>query len=418
MESLLAFGRRRGGSRMSKQLTIQDFDNIAGEIKTLTQEIIKNRWEIAKRLKLIKDTGQKWLDEKGYKNFEQFIGDYYGWAKKEGYRYIQAIEFASVTGDTNLEIGISTACALNTLYELNKEKALELYKQKKDRRYIELVIKELNLDINVSKGFNLDRPLVVWREGFYYDSEINHKEVRQDSYHTIKEGELFPTLKRRSWFFHEDGSEFDLREYANVQEFPEDYKFVGTKEKIKDQIGNAVAPPMAKYISQFVKGKNFIELFAGCGGSSTGFMQGGWDCLWMNERNVYACKTFRLNHPKTFINNLDIKKVLYDRIKKETNNKKIDLIFGGVPCQGFSLSGLKFKDDPRNKLYKEFVRIVDGIKPKYFIMENVMGIKPYKEQIIKDFEGVGYKVEFKEVKGEKIGMKQKRHRVFFIGVKK
>ena len=140
---------------MSKQLTIQDFDKIAEEIKVLTQEIIKNRWEIAKRLKLIKDTGQKWLDEKGYKTFEQFIGDYYGWAKVEGYRYIEALEFMSFTGETNPQIGISTACALNTLYGLNQEKALELYKQKKDRRYIELVIKELKEDINASKGFLL-----------------------------------------------------------------------------------------------------------------------------------------------------------------------------------------------------------------------------------------------------------------------
>ena len=404
---------------MIKQLTIQDFDKIAEEIKVLTQEIIKNIWEIAKRLKIIKDLGQKWLDEKGYKNFEQFIGDYYGWAKAEGNNYVRAMELANrLAIDFKEDIGISTACALNTLYELNEQKALELYKQKKDRRFIELVIKEIKEDINAGKGFNLDRPLVEWDDGFYYLSEINHKEVRQDAYHTIKEGELYPTLKRRSWFFHEDGSEFSLREYASVQEFPEDYKFVGTKEKIKDQIGNAVAPPMAKHISQFVKGKNLIELFAGCGGSSTGFMQGGWDCLWMNERNAYACMTFKLNHPKTFINNLDIKKVSCDRIKKETSNKKIDLIFGGVPCQGFSLSGLKFKDDPRNELYKEFVRVVNGIKPQYFIMENVMGIKPYKEQIIKDFEGVGYKVEFKEVKGEEIGMKQKRHRCFFIGGKK
>lgn len=401
-----------------KQLTIQDFDKIADEIKTLTIEVIKNRWEIAKRLKIIKDIGQKWLDEKGYKNFEQFVGDYYGWAKSQAYNYLEAMDFSTRVENFKGDIGIGVAATLNTLYGLNQEKALELYKQKKDRRFIELVIKELKLDINASKGFDLNRPLVEQEKGFYYLSEINHKETRQDAYHTIKEGELFPTLKRRSWFFHEDGSEFSLREYANVQEFPKDYKFVGTKEKIKDQIGNAVAPPMAKHISQFVKGKNLIELFAGCGGSSTGFMQKGWDCLWMNERNAYACMTFKLNHPKTYINNLDIKKVSCDRIKKETNNKKIDLIFGGVPCQGFSLSGLKFKDDPRNKLYKEFVRIVDGIKPKHFIMENVMGIKTFKGQIIEDFEKVGYSIDFKIIKGEEIGMKQKRNRCFFIGVKK
>jgi DNA (cytosine-5)-methyltransferase 1 len=79
------------------------------------------------------------------------------------------------------------------------------------------------------------------------------------------------------------------------------------------------------------------------------------------------------------------------------------------------MSGTRFKDDPRNSLYKEFLRILNEIKPYYFVMENVMGILTYKNQIKEDMEHLKYDVEVQIIKGEEIGMRQKRHRVFFIG---
>ena len=66
-------------------------------------------------------------------------------------------------------------------------------------------------------------------------------------------------------------------------------------------------------------------------------------------------------------------------------------------------------------MYKQFIKIVNGFKPKHFVMENVKGILPFKDEIVKDFNDIGYNVEVKLIKGEEIGMKQKRHRVFFIG---
>lgn len=263
-----------------------------------------------------------------------------------------------------------------------------------------------------------DRKLTPYGKNMFYLSEINNKESRNDAYYVIKEGELCPTLKRRSWFFHEDGREFSLREYARVQDFPDDFMFVGTKEKIKDQIGNAVSPKMAEYVAKQIPKSIAIELFAGCGGMSLGFEKVGHKIIWANDNNSMACRTYHANMAKTIIDMKNIEDIEVNEIKKAIGNQKIDLIFGGPPCQGFSMSGVRFKDDERNFLYKEFIRIVEGIKPKYFVMENVKGIMGVKDQIKEDFEKVGYKVDVQLIKGEDIGMKQKRHRVFFIGERK
>ena len=93
----------------------------------------------------------------------------------------------------------------------------------------------------------------------------------------------------------------------------------------------------------------------------------------------------------------------------------MDVIIGGPPCQGFSLSGMRFKDDPRNELYKEFLRFVKMLRPEEFLMENVMQIKSVAGQIGKDFKNIGYSIDAFEVRGEEIGMRQKRNRFFFLG---
>jgi DNA (cytosine-5)-methyltransferase 1 len=92
-----------------------------------------------------------------------------------------------------------------------------------------------------------------------------------------------------------------------------------------------------------------------------------------------------------------------------------DIVVGGPPCQGFSTAGLRLKNDPRNQLYKEFLRIVKETKVKEFLLENVPEIAEIKDQIIDDFAEIGYTTTFQIVKGEEIGMKQTRHRAFFIG---
>lgn len=252
-----------------------------------------------------------------------------------------------------------------------------------------------------------DRKIVPYGENIYFLS--NKFQDRPSDFVVIKEGDQFPTLKRRSWFFHEDGREFSLREYARVQDFPDTFKFVGTYEKIKDQIGNAVSPKMARYVGKKLEGKTFGDLFAGCGGLSCGLEQLGKKAIWAVEMDMSYARTYKLNHPNVRVITRDIKML------KPKEFENVDIIVGGPPCQGFSLSGKRMKGDSRNFLYKEFLRFVERLKPNEFLMENVPQIREVEDEIKRDFENIGYNIETFLVKGEEIGMRQKRHRYFFVG---
>jgi site-specific DNA-cytosine methylase len=259
-----------------------------------------------------------------------------------------------------------------------------------------------------------------------YDSNMYYESAEQSdlrygdkvfSLNDIK----YNTVSTLSRFFHlETGIEFNLREYADVQTFPKNYKFVGNYGTIKKQIGNAVAPFMAKHIGEILKGKTIGDLFSGCGGFSCGLHQHGFTTIWAVEWDEFAAKSFKLNFPNTKVYQTSIKSL--DPLQFE----KVDVIIGGPPCQGFSSANHenkkvkpseRFADDPRNELYKEFVRFVKILQPNQFIMENVPEIQDVKDQIIKDFESIGYQVETNLLEGNQIGMKQNRKRFFFIGKK-
>ncbi|MFX1276683.1 MAG: DNA cytosine methyltransferase [Promethearchaeota archaeon] len=118
-----------------------------------------------------------------------------------------------------------------------------------------------------------------------------------------------------------------------------------------------------------------IDLFSGCGGFSQGFLKVGYEIIAANEIWNPAIETYRLNHGKDImidgdITSLEIKKKLYNRVK----GKKINVIIGGPPCQGYSSAGNRNPDDPRGQLYLDFVEIIDHLKPDIFIMENVKGL--------------------------------------------
>jgi site-specific DNA-cytosine methylase len=299
------------------------------------------------------------------------------------------------------------------------EKAPEEMKEKlrKGEKSISNAYNEIKQIQEIPKFVDGDYRLITpYGENMFRISE-KFQTSRKDAWYVLKEGEQYPTLKRRTWFFHEDMREFSLREYAEVQEFPNDFKFVGTYESIKDQIGNAVSPTMAEYIAKRFQQSNCIDLFGGAGGMSLGFEKAGHKVLLMVEWDKDACYTYHTNFPNTSILNKDITKVEVKEIKKLLNGNEIQLIFAGPPCQGFSRSGKRFKDDKRNKLYKEFLRVVEEIKPTYFVMENVIGIISFKDQILEDMKSIGYDTTCEVIKGEEIGMRQKRHRVFFIGKK-
>lgn len=165
---------------------------------------------------------------------------------------------------------------------------------------------------------------------------------------------------------------------------------------------------------------NVIDLFCGCGGLSYGFQSAGFDVILGIDNDDIALKTFELNHPGSKTICGDITKINYDDIKKVVGDKETDLIIGGPPCQGMSISGPRQFDDPRNKLYLSFIRLVEQIRPKIFVIENVPGIVrlfngKIKDSIIERMESLGYNVRYQLLNSSQYGVPQYRKRIIFVG---
>jgi DNA (cytosine-5)-methyltransferase 1 len=163
---------------------------------------------------------------------------------------------------------------------------------------------------------------------------------------------------------------------------------------------------------------NFIDLFCGCGGLTQGFFQAGMNPVGSVEVVEIAANTHKLNFPNCNIYNGDIKDI---EPKKYFGKKNvIHLVIGGPPCQGFSVAGKRDPNDPRNKLFYEFVRVVDELKPWYIMLENVPGILTMKkgkikEAIIKEFENIGYNnMSVSVLESANYGVPQFRPRAIFI----
>ncbi len=150
-----------------------------------------------------------------------------------------------------------------------------------------------------------------------------------------------------------------------------------------------------------------------------GFSRAGFDVVWANEIDTDACKTYRLNHEAP-IECEDIKKL----VDKLGSHKDIDLVFGGPPCQGFSVAGKMDPNDERSKLIFTFLDVVEKIKPKAFVLENVKALavldkwEPVRNRLFSKARQLGY--DFTELillNATDYGVPQKRERMFFIGIK-
>ena len=170
---------------------------------------------------------------------------------------------------------------------------------------------------------------------------------------------------------------------------------------------------------------NVIDLFCGAGGMSHGFEKAGFNVLLGIDSNENAIKTFNKNHK--FAKGLckDMTSLSVNEIKQIIRNKRIDVIVGGPPCQGFSMAGKRRPNDPRNSLFREYLRVVKGLKPKLFVMENVRGLLSMKDEtgkkvidiILDEFNKAGYNATVQKVNTADYGVPQKRHRIFIIGIK-
>lgn len=164
---------------------------------------------------------------------------------------------------------------------------------------------------------------------------------------------------------------------------------------------------------------NFVEVFAGCGGLSSGLIRAGWNPLLLVDNDKNCIETLKANHTGCDV-------LLKDARELNLTDKKgrVDLLAGGVPCQAFSQAGKrKGLEDNRGNLFFEFFRFIDECEPKCFLIENVVGLLTHEkgktfETIINTLKSKGYVVSHKIMNAHDYGVAQKRKRVIIIGSKK
>lgn len=173
-------------------------------------------------------------------------------------------------------------------------------------------------------------------------------------------------------------------------------------------------------------GLNFIDLFSGAGGLSCGLVMAGFTPVGSVEIMEQAVSTYKYNFvdKKGFKENVESRDIRDKKVKndlyKSVQNNKVDVIVGGFPCQGFSMAGNRIVTDKRNTLYLDMLEIVNHIKPKVVVMENVPGLRSMlggkvEEKIINDFEKIGYKINVTILNAADYYTPQTRRRVIFIG---
>jgi len=167
-----------------------------------------------------------------------------------------------------------------------------------------------------------------------------------------------------------------------------------------------------------------VDLFAGAGGMTLGFEQAGFDVLASVEIDPIHCAIHKFNFPFWSILCKSVVDTTGQEIRSSSSigDREIDVVFGGPPCQGFSLIGKRSFDDPRNSLVFHYIRLVLELQPKFFVFENVKGItlgnhRTFVTEIINQFEEKGYKVrkEYKVLNAAEYGVPQNRERLFLLG---
>lgn len=177
---------------------------------------------------------------------------------------------------------------------------------------------------------------------------------------------------------------------------------------------------------QFPRTRTAVSLFAGCGGFSLGVAAAGFRVLGFVEIEAALRQIYKANFPNALELGQDITQVSEDALSEARESlEEVDLIVGGPPCQGFSLSGKRRTDDPRNELFRHYLRFVDALRPKVAVMENVRLLTSMKNasgglvknEILSAFHAHGYKAGLFEVNAKDFGVPQHRERVLFIAVR-
>jgi DNA (cytosine-5)-methyltransferase 1 len=162
-----------------------------------------------------------------------------------------------------------------------------------------------------------------------------------------------------------------------------------------------------------------IDLFCGCGGLSLGFRMAGFNIAAGFDYDEYCVKTRSRNVGPTF--KVDLRRASGKELLEMAGVNYVDIVIGGPPCEGFSIANVKRRvGDPRNMLIFHFARIVDELRPRFFVMENVVGLLSlgrglYVRELMRKFNASGYRVQYRILDAANYGVPQFRRRVIFIG---
>jgi len=196
-------------------------------------------------------------------------------------------------------------------------------------------------------------------------------------------------------------------------------------------------PSMEEIRALLWNGLKVASTFAGCGGSSTGYRMAGYRVVWANEFVPIAQESYRANMaPYTILDGRDVRQVQAREILEATGMKEgeLDIFDGSPPCQAFSSAGARERGWGKDKVYEhgakqrneelffDYIRLLDGLKPRAFVAENVSGLvrgtaKGYFLDILAALKRCGYRVEARELDAQWLGVPQSRHRIIFIGVR-
>ncbi|WBB94202.1 DNA (cytosine-5-)-methyltransferase [Verrucosispora sp. WMMC514] len=263
----------------------------------------------------------------------------------------------------------------------------------------------------------------------------------------------------------------DLQELRRLCGFPDDYAMTGSFNQRWERLGRAVPPVMMAHIAATIRdriltpgphgskgagvakppyrvpsmaeirnlpwnGLTAVSTFSGGGGSSLGYRMAGYRVLWASEFIPAARETYLANAaPYTTVDGRDIRKVTASDILTATGLKagELDLFDGSPPCASFSTAGKreagwgkvkKYSDSAQrtDDLFFEFVRLIEGVRPKVFVAENVSGLvkgsaKGYFIEIMRALKAAGYRVGAQLLDAQRLGVPQARQRLIFVGVR-
>lgn len=292
-----------------------------------------------------------------------------------------------------------------------------------------------------------DLPEELWHDSFKYYVKEDKNRKGGPNMRLIRLDPNKPSLTVTGFIFNKFEHPYEnryitVREAARLQGFPDDVEFKGTLTSTQQQVGNAVPVQLAKSIFNHIcrfennrskKPVTAFSLFCGAGGMDIGAYQAKYDETVIHTRLAIdswqdACDTLEgYLGSKTKILVQDVCKISNSlKYWKENTGlpDKPDLIYGGPPCQAFSQAGKqKSIEDPRGLLIFQFLRFIEEIHPKYFVMENVSNIKSVNKgmlykSILNKMDELGYNVSEKILCAADYGAPQKRNRAIFIGTDK